>query len=84
MSPKNRKPLQCEPVTALATAEREPYTAPAYSNPLESTLTWMVLPLYFRVRTKPGGGSRSSYFSWGSVPLWVPPRTKGSTAGSTR
>ena len=39
LSRKNRKPLQCEPVAALATALSEAYDSPAYSNPSASTFT---------------------------------------------
>src|SRR5262249_26906198 len=57
---KNRYPLTCEPVTALATAEREPYTCPSYSKPSARTRTRSVSALYGRVITVPGGGKRSS------------------------
>src|SRR5947209_7691038 len=37
---KNKNPLQCEPVTALATAESEAKTWPSNSKPSARTCTW--------------------------------------------
>src|SRR5262249_27937578 len=53
-------PLQWLPVTALATADSDLYTWPWYSKPCVSTWTCTTSPLYVRVKTVPGGGSRVS------------------------
>ena len=48
----------CEPVTALAMADRESYRSPLNSTPVESTVTRSVSPLCRRTIAWPGRGSR--------------------------